>query len=143
MPPTLDSDLVARTPVASLSVALEPAQNVLNSLVLLTAVDRFSGLDEWVTRTAAQMSPSEHHRNRLVCEGLYYAVEPDRRWTSFPSYLDDLAARDAVELRDRLLWNLARACISKTPPGTQPALLTEPATLLSSADAYIRYLQDY
>ena len=142
MPPTLDVDLVSRTPIASLSVALEPAQNVLNSLVLLTAIDRFSGLDEWVTRTAAQMPPAERHRNRLVCEGLYYAVEPDRRWPSFSNYLDDLAARDAIELRDRLLWNLSRACISKAPPGAQPAMLTEPAVLLSSADAYIRYLQD-
>jgi len=143
MPPTLDSDLIARTPVASLSVALEPAQNVLNSLVLLTAVEKFSGLDEWVTRTAAQMSPAERHRNALVCEGLYFAVAPDRRWPSFSSYLDDLAARDALDLRDRLLKNLVRACISKTPPGTQPATLIDPATLLSSADAYIRYLQDY
>src|SRR5215204_3527840 len=96
MPPTLDSDLIARTPVASLSVALEPAQNVLNSLVLLTAVDRFSGLDDWVTRTAAQMTPAERHRNALVTEGLYQAVQPDRRWLSFSAYLDDLAARDAV-----------------------------------------------
>src|SRR5690242_10672578 len=118
MPPTLDSDLVSRMPAASLSVALEPAQNVLNSLVLLTAVDRFSGLDEWVTRTAAQMPAAERHRNRLVCEGLYFAVEPNRRWPSFSSYLDDLAARDPIELRDRLLLNLARACFSKAPPGT-------------------------
>jgi DNA-binding transcriptional ArsR family regulator len=143
MPPTLDSDLIARTPVASLSVALEPAQNVLNSLVLLTAVDRFSGLDAWVTRTAAQMPPEERHRNRLVCEGLYFALEPNRRWASFSSYLDDLAARDAVEMRDRLLRNLARACINKTPPGSARHTLVDPATLLSSADAYIRYLQEY
>src|SRR4051812_20245512 len=136
MPPTLDSDLVARTPLASLSVALEPAQNVLNSLVLLTAVDRFSGLDEWVMRTAAQMSQAERHRNRLVCEGLYFAVQPERRWSSFPNYLDDLAARDAVELRDRLLQNLSLACFSKTPAGSTPARLIDPATLLSSADAY-------
>src|SRR4029079_4055519 len=107
MPPTLDSDLIARTPSASLSVALEPAQNVINSLVLLAAVDRLSGLDEWLTRTSAQMSPAERHRNRLVCEGLYFAVEPDRRWPSFSSYLDDLAVRDALELRDRLLTNLS------------------------------------
>src|SRR6476646_6578434 len=126
MPPTIDSDLISRTPSASLSVALEPAQNVLNSLILLTAAEKFSGLDEWVTRTVPQMSPAERHRNALVCEGLYYAVQPDRRWPSFSSYLDDLAARDAVELRDRLLWNLSRACISKTPPGVQPAMRAEP-----------------
>jgi DNA-binding transcriptional ArsR family regulator len=142
MPPTLDSDLVSRMPTASLSVALEPAQNILNSLVLLAAVDRLSGLDEWITRTAAQMSPNERHLNRLVCEGLYFAVEPTRRWPSFQSYVDDLAGRDAVEMRDRLLLKLSRACISKAPPGTSPQLI-DPATLLDSADAYIRYLQDY
>ena len=141
MPPTLDSDLISRMPVASLSVALEPAQNILNSLILLTAADRFSGLDEWVTRTVAQMSPDERHRNALVCEGLYHAVQPDRRWPSFPSYLDDLAARDANDLRDRLLENLARACWSKAPAGATPAQLIDPASLLSSADAYIGYLQ--
>src|SRR5215212_11290247 len=128
MPPTLDSDLIARTPVASLSVALEPAQNVLNSLVLLAAVDRLSGLDEWLTRTSAQMSPDERHRNRLVCEGLYFALEPNRRWPSFANYLDDLATRDAVEMRDRLLLNLTRACISKTPPGSARATQIDPAT---------------
>jgi DNA-binding transcriptional ArsR family regulator len=141
MPPSLDSDLISRTPVASLSVALEPAQNVLNSMVLLTAADKFSGLDEWVTRTVAQMSPAERHRNALVCDGLYLAVQPDRRWPSFTSYLDDLAARDAIELRDRLLWNISRACLSKTPAGADPATLVDPETLLSSADAYINYLQ--
>jgi len=142
MPPTLDSDLISRTPSASLSVALEPAQNVLNSLILLTAAEKFSGLDEWVTRTVAQMSPAERHRNALVCEGLYYAVQPDRRWPSFSSYLDGLAARDPIELRDQLLRNLSYVCISKTPVGAAPAQRIDPATLLSSADAYIRYLQD-
>ncbi|HJZ46280.1 MAG TPA: metalloregulator ArsR/SmtB family transcription factor [Roseiflexaceae bacterium] len=142
MPPTLDTDMIARTPSASLSVALEPAQNVLNSLNLLTAADKFSGLDEWVTRTAADMSPEERHRNTLVVEGLFYAVQPDRRWPSFPAYLDDLAARDPVALRDRLLWNISRACLTKTPPGAEPARPADPETLLSSVDAYISFLQD-
>lgn len=142
MPPTLDTDMIAQMPAASLSVALEPAQNVLNSLGLLTAADKFSGLDEWVTRTAAQMTPAERHRNALVTEGLYQAIQPDRRWPSFTNYLDDLAARDAIELRDRLLWNTLRACIIKMPAGGRPANLVEPETLLSSVDAYIRYLQD-
>jgi DNA-binding transcriptional ArsR family regulator len=134
--------MIPRTPSASLSVALEPAQNILNSLILLTAAEKFSGLDEWVTRTAAQMSPEERHRNALVVEGLYYAVQPDRSWPSFPAYLEHLASRDAVALRDRLLWNISIACIEKTPPGAQPARLADPETLLDSADAYIRFLQD-
>jgi DNA-binding transcriptional ArsR family regulator len=134
--------MIARTPAASLSVALEPAQNILNSLMMLTAVEKLSGLDEWVTRTAAQMSPEERHRNALVVEGLHHAVQPDRRWPSFSAYLDDLATRDAVALRDRLLRNISIACITKAPPGAPPATPVDPETLLSSADAYIRFLQD-
>jgi DNA-binding transcriptional ArsR family regulator len=133
--------MISRSPAASLSVALEPAQNVLNSLILLNAAEKFSGLDEWVTRTAARMSPVERHRNALVVEGLYYAVQPDRRWPSFSAYVEDLAARDPVALRDRLLWNISRACLSKTPVGERPALLAEPEALLSSVDTYIRYLE--
>ncbi|HEU5103245.1 MAG TPA: metalloregulator ArsR/SmtB family transcription factor [Roseiflexaceae bacterium] len=142
MPPSLETDLVARTPAASLRVALEPAQNILNSLTLLTAADKFSGLDDWVTRTAADMTPTERHRNTLVIEGLHFAVVPDRSWPSFTAYLDDLAARDPVALRDRLLRNISRACVDKTPAGAEPAHLADPEALLSSADAYIRFLQD-
>jgi DNA-binding transcriptional ArsR family regulator len=142
MPPSLDSDMIARPSSASLGVALEPAQNVFNSLFLLTAAEKLSGLDDWVARTAAEMSPVERHRNTLVVEGLYHAVQPDRRWPSFAAYLDDLAARDAVAIRDRLLRNISRACLAKTPPGAQPAMLADPEVLLSSADAYIRFLRD-
>lgn len=142
MPPSLDSDLVVRTPAAGLRVALEPAQNVLNSLTLLSTAEKFSGLDDWVTRTAAEMSPAERHRNTLVIEGLHFAVVPDRSWPSFEAYLGDLSARDPVALRDRLLANISRACIDKAPAGGEPAQLADPATLLSSVDAYIRFLED-
>jgi DNA-binding transcriptional ArsR family regulator len=142
MPPSLDTDLVARVPATSLRFALEPAQNILNSLTLLTGADKFSGFDDWVTRTAAEMTPAERHRNTLVIEGLHFALVPDRSWPSFTAYLDDLAARDPVALRDRLLRNIARACIDKTPAGAEADLLIDPMTLLSSADAYIRFLQD-
>jgi DNA-binding transcriptional ArsR family regulator len=56
--------------------------------------------------------------------------------------VEDLAARDPVALRDRLLWNISRACLSKTPPGAEPARLADPEVLLSSVDAYIRFLED-
>ena len=141
MPPTLESDFIARSQAPDMSVALEPAHNVLNSMVLLNAVDKLSGLDEWVTRTVADLSPTQLHRNRLVFEGLYYAIQPDRRWPSFSTYLDHLARQDPVELRDRLLWQLCRACAEQTPAGVERAQLAEPQSLLTSVDAYIGFLQ--
>jgi DNA-binding transcriptional ArsR family regulator len=141
MPLTLDADFVAGSQPANLSVALEPAHNILNSMLLLNAVEKLSGLDEWVTRTAARLSPEQLHRNQLVFEGLYYAVQPDRRWPSFSTYLDDLAAKDPVILRDRLLWQLSRMCITETQVGVEPAQLVEPRSLLTSLDTYLSYLQ--
>jgi ArsR family transcriptional regulator len=142
MPPTLEIDFIARQQPLSMSVALEPAHNVLNSLILLDAVEKLSGLSEWIDRTAARLSPRQHHRNKLVLEGLHYAVVPVRRWPSFAAYLDDLAARDPRELRDRLLVEIARAPKMKTDSRDLNPLV-EPAALLASVDTYLTFLQEH
>ena len=58
MPPTIDTDFLARQRPAQISMALEPAPNVLNSLILLNAIDKLSGLGDWIERTAARLSPA-------------------------------------------------------------------------------------
>src|SRR6056300_1080489 len=42
-------------------------------------------------RTAQALTPQQLHTNRLVMEGLQYAVLPVRILHSFPAYLDTLA----------------------------------------------------
>jgi ArsR family transcriptional regulator len=142
MPTTLDNDLIARQGGISLSVALEPAQNVLNSMILLNAVDKLSGLGEWVNQTAARLSPGQLYRNRLVLEGLHYAALPERRYPSFAAYLDALATYDPIAMRDRLLWQIARPH-PKGTAGGQPEQLIEPAALLASVDIYLTFLQQH
>ena len=66
MPLTPDADLVMLRPAVTFMVALEPAQNGINSLLLLNSIERRSGLGEWVTRTAASLSPELLQRNQLV-----------------------------------------------------------------------------
>jgi DNA-binding transcriptional ArsR family regulator len=142
MPPTIETDFMARQQPVRIGVALEPAHNMLNSLVLLNFVEKLSGLGDWVNQTAAQLSPRQLHRNQLVLDGLHFAVMPDRRWPSFPAYVDDLAAREPAELRDRLLFEIAHGPKKWFDgPGEPP--FVEPAALLASVDTYIGFLQQH
>src|SRR5581483_922349 len=144
MPPTPESDLLPRAQPIELTVALEPAANIINSMLLLSSGDTLSGLDEWVVRTAARLTPEQMHRNRLVLEGMYHAVLPERRWPSFDAYLSDLAASKPEVLRDRLMWHITHSSKQAPPsPGAPPRQLADPRDLLASAEAYIGYLRSH
>lgn len=87
----------------SISVAVAPAQLAVSSLLLLTGAGDHPGFGEWVTRTFERMAPEERERNRLVTFGLHYSIVPEEDWSSFPAYIDHLAAMDPVALRDKML----------------------------------------
>src|SRR5262245_1835209 len=141
MPP-LESDFILGPQKANITVALEPMPNALNSLVMLNRVDELSGLGDWVVRTAAGLSPERRHINRLVLEGMFYAVQPDRRWPSFPAYIDGLAALPAETLRERLLIGSSQPHGERVP-AKQPAEAAELVAALESADAYLAFLGRY
>jgi DNA-binding transcriptional ArsR family regulator len=141
MPP-LESDFILGPQKSNISVALEPMPNALNSLVMLNSVDELSGLGDWVVRTAASLSPERRHTNRLVFEGMFYAVQPDRRWPSFPAYINGLAALPAETLRERLLVGSSMPHGDKAP-AKQPAESAELSAALESADAYLAFLHRY
>ncbi|TFH31571.1 MAG: ArsR family transcriptional regulator [Anaerolineales bacterium] len=84
-------------------VAAEPAVNALESLLMLARIDQVSGLDDFLVKTGARLPKPVLKRNRLVLLGLHYALTPDRSWSSFPAYVDHLAALDAVALRDKVI----------------------------------------
>ncbi len=100
--PAPEASLVSTRVESDVSFGVEPAFNALHSMMLLTKVDRLSGLDEWVTRTALALSPDRRYINQLVLIGVHYAVVPTRSWPSFSLYLDDLARQNPVALRDRV-----------------------------------------
>jgi DNA-binding transcriptional ArsR family regulator len=131
----LEADYILVPSKASVSVALEPVPNILHSFYMFTTVEEFSGVGEWVVRTAATLPPERLHINRLVFIGMYFALQPEQRWPSFPAYLDDLAALPAEALRERLIENyLAHTKVAV------PARPT--AELLASADAYLAFLRE-
>jgi DNA-binding transcriptional ArsR family regulator len=102
------SDIVAPARIDRIMIGPEPAHNCVHSLFLLTMAEQLSGLNDWVVRTFDKLSIDERQRNALVTIGLHYAVVPDRSWSSFPAYVEHLAAMNPVELRDKLLKTYAR-----------------------------------
>jgi len=124
------------------SVALEPAYNLLHSLFLLSQADQISGLHDWVYHTVQAMSSEERQTNRLVLTGFYYAIEPEHGWPSFPAYVDALKRMDAVALRDRLM---ARYACCSPSIGWDAAEITQGvdwSAALHSVDAYLNFLQE-
>ena len=76
--PAPDPDFMVAPTASPFGFAVEPAHNALYSLLLLIVTDELSGLDPWVARTVAELTPEQRHTNLLVLNGLYHATVPDR-----------------------------------------------------------------
>ncbi len=147
--PAPDPDLIVAPTISPIHVALEPAQNALYSLLLLNKAEKLSGLGDWVTRTAAALTPEQRHNNRLVLYGLHFAVVPDRSWPSFPAYVNHLAAQHPTVLRDRIFNAYAqirkdeeqrRYCAPPDPAREQKSI--DIAPLLGSVDTFLEFLAE-
>lgn len=127
-------------------LALDPVYNILNSFALLNLAEQRAGLGEWVTQTAAALTPERRHANRLVFAGLPDALGPDQEWPDFPAYLDDLATQNPFALRDRLLQRVfdpVRAIAAVPPDSVQlraalPAYVGQLATQRAPSGAMTR-----
>jgi DNA-binding transcriptional ArsR family regulator len=135
--PTPELDILIAPTATTFSFSLEPAQNAIHSLFLLTKADKLSGLDDWVNRTLASFTPEMERKHKLVILGLYYAVVPQRSYASFSAYLDDLGRNDADQLRDRVLDAYYQMQWKDRSPSMPPR-----EEILASEDAFIRFLLD-
>lgn len=139
--PAPNQDIIVNPQIDKVQIELQPAQNAFHSLVLLTRTDHYSGLGDWVSNTAAILTPAEKQTHELVMLGLHYAVAPQKNWPSFPAYIDHLAQIDPFALRDKMLDEYISQpfCVAEDD---QPVLETaDPQTILQSADAYLAFLR--
>jgi DNA-binding transcriptional ArsR family regulator len=126
-------DLIVPEKKLTVTFSLEPAFNVLSSLQLVNLVEQFSGFDEWIYRTATTLSPERLRQHRLVVD----VLDPEAylgkdTWPSFTAWLDDLAARDSIALRDRRMDALverAKETLDEEVP--------TPEQLLADRDVYL------
>ncbi|NWG17175.1 MAG: winged helix-turn-helix transcriptional regulator [Chloroflexi bacterium] len=105
-----DRDLILAPPTSriTVSIALEPVYNALNSLMLVASPEWRSGFGEWVMKTAAELPPDLARTHWVVFEAFFAAIEPEQNWPSFADYVDDLAMQDAAAMRDRAIGWMGR-----------------------------------
>jgi ArsR family transcriptional regulator len=137
--PTLESELILTSEKTQIRVAIEPAVNALGSLIFLSRVDDYSGLDPWVVKTSASLDQELLWANLVVMQGLFYAWEPDKSWSSFMSFVDHLEATDPLALRDRVLDTYTelpckKDAATEVDPISKDELLSDLATFI----AYLR-----
>ncbi|MEW5939224.1 MAG: winged helix-turn-helix domain-containing protein [Chloroflexota bacterium] len=121
----------------TISVALEPARNVLASMVLLTREEELPGISNWIHEIRRKFTPEELFQHTLVVIGFYHAVMPEDEYLSFPDYLARLAMTDPANLRQKMFDAYAAigADLGKS------ADVDWDAVLVSSA-SYVNFLRE-
>ncbi len=129
-----DQDFVFAPPTAQVrvTIALEPAYNALSSLMLLSHPDERSGFSEWVTKTAAALSPERAYTHRMIASALF-ALDPTNA-PSFPAMLDQLEQEDPVKVRDRAMeWVHEKELGDLQPPSKE--------VLLADRQTYVDFIE--
>lgn len=143
--PILDQNILDLPKQKTISVRLEPAQNAIYSLMLVAKSRHVSGFSDWVTRTAESLSEEEWRRHELVMVGLHYAVTPERSWTSFPAYLDHLAAMNPTALREKLMdaYTNIQACEDGPSPVDEASAPIDKQKALENIETYLSFLRQH
>jgi ArsR family transcriptional regulator len=129
-----DFILAPATAIVSVSIAIEPAYNVLNSMSLLSQLEDRFGFSTWVSQTAAKLPPQLAHNNRLIFKTLMAAAEPEGSWPSFPAFVDALATEDPNVMRDKAI----RWVCEDELDGLQPL---DRDTALNDRQAYLDFVE--
>lgn len=128
------------SPVSTVQFSLEPAFNAVASLRLLNWSE-MAGLDPWVNATLKAMKPKEFRRHQLVMIGLYYIVNPDQSYASFPAYIDHLAQQSPLAMRNQLLDKyLAFAAEFKENGTAKIEHIPTRDAMIADKDAYMNFL---
>ncbi len=123
----------------TVAVNLEPARNVIASMVMLTKDEDVPGISNWIAETRDKMTKKQKFQHKLVTVGFYYILAVDQSWNTFDGFLSQLAQTDALILQNKLRDAYVEMCFKKngdkSPASTMP---WEEA--IASADNYIKFL---
>ena len=139
--PVSEQEILLAPSQSGIQIALEPAQTVFHSLLLLAKTKKLSGFGDWVTETLSSMPTMEKQRHQVVMIGLYYAVQPERSWPSFPDYVDHLAAMPPLALRDKIInayFNIP--CLDNGEKSQEVVSEEDIQRMLSSVDSFLAFL---
>lgn len=133
------SDLEFIAPVKTTTVAfsLNPVQNAIADLVMLTTTDT-SGFADWVTDTAAAMPDELLEITQKIVQFVWHFVD-DHQYSSFPEWLDQIASRDPHEIRDEALDELLSH--ARSALGDLSADIPDATQVLENQEAYDKLME--
>lgn len=132
-----DLAFIAPAKTTTVTFDLEPAYNILHSLMLLD--QQLSGFGEWVHRTASEMSEEELWTNKVVAGAASLFFE-DTSWPNYLVWVDYLETLDPVEMRDRELESLLKSASSYLEDDT--IILPTAEELLSDRSRYLGLIEE-
>lgn len=118
------SDVVLAPRTITVRIVVDPARTLINSLGLLSMTETRSGLADWITQTAAAMSPTLRRNNEIagqLFDLIDFADEP----MEFPALIDRIEQQDMRGAIDMLLKHI----------GEKHEI--DPATILRSKGDYV------
>ena len=134
MPFNLNLEKASPTAV---KVALEPARNVLASMVMLTKDEDLPGISNWLLDYRRAMTRKQKFQHTLVVIGFYHVIALDEDSTTFPHHIQRLAQTDPDVLLQKMLNAYARM-------GAEHGKSTNVnwKFVLASAENYINFLRE-
>ncbi|MBI9046726.1 MAG: winged helix-turn-helix transcriptional regulator [Anaerolineaceae bacterium] len=143
--PVPDEDQLQLVQTTPIRVALEPAYNNFNDLLLISRFEERSGLSDWVYQVGRSLTGNQLHDLCVIVEGLHYAVFPSKKYSSFPHYLEGLSSINPERIR-RKLFEAYFECKCKVPENDitlAPDFDTDKviASLSSDFDAFLDFLK--
>lgn len=136
-----DKDFILAPAVKTFEVVLSPFWEALDAIFLLHHYDKYAGVNENLIRLAKSISPELLEQNELVVEGFWGVIKPQKYYSSYPAFVDSLAAQDAVFLRDEAINSVCDYIVKHAKE--EGVAIEKPSTesLLSDAETYWSYMR--
>ncbi len=125
-------ELIAPQKIATFRFSTDPVRNLLCSLFLLN--DEKDEFSEWVNEMIEGLSPDQLKENKMLT-GIASRFVEGREWSSFPTWLEALEARDPQEMQDWLIEDFLK--VSAEIMGVPPDQLPTPEELLADDKFYL------
>lgn len=131
-----DLDIIAPRIATKITFSIEPAHNVLCSLILISS--DISGVSEWIQQTASQLSPEQIRNNGILCGSALSYLE-GVAWPSFEAFLDHLVEQDPYVMRNRELDSLVNKVANYLDE--EVSHLPTPEELLADRGMYLSLIE--
>lgn len=99
-----DLELIAPAKTLTVSFALDPVQNAITDLVMLTTADT-SGFADWIKETADAIPEELMETTRRVV-GFIWSFVDNKPMPSFPAWLEYIESKGPFEIRDEAVEEL-------------------------------------